>query len=112
MTAPFAIREASEHGVASIYLSGEIDLAARPSLRAAISDQLHHEAVVRVIVDLSDVTFLDSSGIGALIGCRRMADESGKPMHVLGAQGRVKAVLDLTGVSSLLAGEPPPAASN
>jgi anti-sigma B factor antagonist len=104
VAAPFAIRESSGLGVAHVYVSGEVDLAARSTLRGRVGTQLTDHAIKRVVIDLSGVTFLDSSGIGALVGCRRLADENGKVLEVTGAQGQVKAVLDLTGVSGMLAG--------
>ena len=51
-----------------------------------------------VVVDLSGVTFLDSSGISALVKQRRLADEHGKLMRISGAGGTVRDVLRLTGV--------------
>jgi ABC-type transporter Mla MlaB component len=48
-----------------------------------------------VIVDLSDVTFLDSSGISALLRGRRLADDTHPGYHVTGARGLVLTVLEL-----------------
>jgi anti-anti-sigma factor len=55
-----------------------------------------------VVVDLTGVTFLDSSGIRALLTVRRIADEHGAALTVTGAHGIVRRVLTLTGLLGLL----------
>ena len=76
-----------------VRLEWEIDLAARPSLRAAISDQLHHEAVIRVIVDLSDVSFIASMGMRLLLIAGRTVAAKGGKMALLAPIPDVDAVL-------------------
>jgi anti-sigma B factor antagonist len=103
--ASFGVSVSTEGAIACVRLTGEIDLQAKPRVRADIGTALSDPAVASIVVDLTEVTFLDSSGISALIGCRRMADERGKALRVIGAQGQPATVLALTGVGPLLAGE-------
>jgi len=49
------------------------------------------------------VSFLDSSGIGALVQCKRLAADAGKHIRVIGAAGQVADVLNLVGVTAFLA---------
>jgi anti-sigma B factor antagonist len=51
---------------------GEIDMATAPGLRERIS-RLQIDGPPRLVVDLSDVTFIDSLGLGALIGAHKRA---------------------------------------
>lgn len=104
MIETFAIRETSEAGVARVSLIGQLDLAGKPELRDRVGDLLDDDAVTGVVIDLGELTFVDSTGIGALIGCLRLAEGTGKDLRVVGAQGRVAGVLDLTGVTEFLAG--------
>ena len=85
-------------GVAVITVHGDVDLASGPPLAGAIAKALGGEHPAPVEVDLSGVTFLDSSGISTLLKGRRMADTAGVGYRVVGAQGMALRVLELTGV--------------
>jgi anti-sigma B factor antagonist len=103
VAATFSIRVSTLDGVAHVHLVGEIDLAAKADVRTRVAAALDEAAVTSVVIDLAEVSFLDSSGIGTLIACKRAADESGTALHVVGAQGQVANVLSLTGVGPMLA---------
>ena len=60
---------------AVIYASGEIDLATAPELEAVLARAIRRSAMVRL--DLSEVTFMDSSGIHALHDARARAGRHG-----------------------------------
>lgn len=55
-----------------------------------------------VVVDLSGLTFLDSSGIHALVMAHQAALREGGKLYAVGAVGVVADLLDLTGVADLL----------
>ncbi len=56
------------------------------------------EKTASVVIDLSQVSFIDSTGIASLLRGRRLADAPPKPYHITGASGLVRQVLELTGV--------------
>ena len=101
----YAIQAIDEHEARRLVLSGEIDLAIQGVLLDTFSKELKGPAK-RLIVDLSNVTFLDSTGINALLSGHKEAEAAGKQfvivpgpehvMHSLKVTG-VDAVLDLTG---------------
>ena len=65
-------------GVTTVRLAGEIDTYTVPQVRSAFQ-KVPATAGHKVVVDLRDVTFLDSSGIGAIIGLhRRVVDADGR----------------------------------
>jgi anti-sigma B factor antagonist len=92
--------------IVTVALAGEVDLSAGPAVDTAITDAVAADGVARVCVDLSEVQFLDSSGIGLLLKGRRRADERGVAYRVTGAHGIARQVLELTGVWEHLCGEP------
>lgn len=64
--------------VLTIRLSGELDLAARPVVIKQVNGALVENAdIERVAVDLGEVEFCDSSGLGALLDIRRAAEKLG-----------------------------------
>jgi anti-anti-sigma factor len=83
--------------------AGELDLATAP---------MFHEAVVRahelhpgdISVDLAGVTFIDSSGITALVMAHRLIASRDAHLQIKNIQPRVARVLDLTGVAAHLDG--------
>jgi anti-sigma B factor antagonist len=81
---------------------GAVDLATAPALDAAIGAALAGDGATRLVVDLSEIGFLDSSGISSLLRGRRAAGDRGIGYQVVGANGIVHNVLEITGVWQLL----------
>jgi anti-sigma B factor antagonist len=92
-------------GVLTAAVSGEIDLASGPGVERVIAEAIGSPGVNAVLVDLSGVEFLDSSGVALLLKGRRSADERGVGYRVTGAHGITLQVLQLTGVWGYLSGE-------
>lgn len=90
---------------ATVTATGDIDLASAPPMDKAIEAAVRAIEAEAVVVDLSRVTFLDSSGICVLLRGRRLADEQHVSYQVVGAEGLVLTVLELTGVWSHLSGQ-------
>jgi anti-sigma B factor antagonist len=82
----------------TVVVSGDVDLSAAPLVENAILDAVSADGVRRAEVDLSQVEFLDSSGISLLLRGRRQADERGVAYRVTGTHGIVQQVLEMTGV--------------
>jgi anti-sigma B factor antagonist len=83
-------------------LSGELDLAAHDAVRDGIDAALGGP-VEYVVLDLDHVTFLDCSGIRALLAGRRTAVRLGRRLEVINAHGLVRRILELTGAFDELA---------
>jgi anti-sigma B factor antagonist len=93
-------------GSAVIRPHGELDIATVPSLRAAVIDAIA-EGRVDLVVDLAGVTFIDSSGLGALVGALKRAVRAGGRLVVTGADSRgVASAFRASGLSRLVAVEP------
>jgi len=89
------VRRAGDEAV--LAARGAIDLATVDQLRAEVDALVDGDAPA-VVLDLGDVSLLDSVGISALLACRRLADQHGRSFRVTGATGLVREVLDITGV--------------
>jgi anti-sigma B factor antagonist len=83
-------------------LRGSLDLATAPSLRAALLDAAG-EGPHEIIVDLSQLEFLDSTGLGALIGAHRRAMENGARVRLIVSDGPIQRLLTITGLMRIFA---------
>jgi anti-sigma B factor antagonist len=94
----------------TVAVSGEIDLATVGDLERGVTTALDELTDVpaagpcSVRVDLSEVSFIDSAGISALLKGRRAADDHHRSYRVVGATGFVLQVLEMTGVWAHLSG--------
>jgi anti-anti-sigma factor len=82
-----------------ITLSGELDA----STCRGLLEQLQGPPGSKVIVDLSELTFLDSSGLGTIHVARRLARKDGGTLVVCRPQPAVHRVLQLTGLDAWIA---------
>lgn len=77
-----------------IRVCGALDAGTADDLRAAARRQLGSRTLV---IDLAACTFVDTAGIGALIGAVRRAREAGGSAEVVGASGGVSRALEVSG---------------
>jgi len=82
-------------------LEGRLTAAVAPQVRAAVSD-LVSEGRTRVVVDLAGVDFIDSSGLGALIGALKATRVAGGDLRIAAAGEQVRQVLRLTNLDRVL----------
>jgi anti-sigma B factor antagonist len=84
-----------------VELSGDIDVETARTLRAHIVDQFA-DAPARVVVDLTDVAFMDSSGLGALVSGWQLTRDDGR-FRIAGANPVVRRILSITGMEDVFA---------
>jgi len=78
--------------VATLVVSGELDLATVPRLSAAVAE--HGDAKV-LVLDMTATTFIDSTGVRALLQAHRRSARSGSRLVVVAGDGAVRRVLEL-----------------
>ncbi|MEU3273145.1 STAS domain-containing protein [Saccharomonospora sp. NPDC006951] len=79
---------------------GEVDLATAPLLRTALS-RCERDGTVRVIVDLSEVSFLAAAGAEVLRATATLAGDEGRKVAVV-TTAQVDHVLELTGLTEVI----------
>lgn len=83
-------------------LRGTLDLATSPSVRVALNDAAQR-GVKDTVVDLTQIDFLDSTGLGALIGAHRRAAEHGGSLRLIVRDGPIARLLNITGLIRVFA---------
>ena len=86
----------NEHGVVIAAVTGEIDVSNVAQLRERLFELA--DSGTTLVVDLDGITFIDSAGLGALVGTARRAAEHGGSLHAVCAQERTRKLLWMTGV--------------
>jgi anti-sigma B factor antagonist len=80
---------------------GDLDLATAPALREMLIE-LVAAGMVRVVVDLADVTFIDSSGLGILVGAAKRLEAANGRLAIRNPRPQAQQVLELTGLDEVL----------
>jgi len=96
------LKELSENGVTIFALSGAIDLHYTPTLRSLFQAKLN-EHCPALIVDLSNVDFIDSTGLATLIEYHRDAGAHGGIFCLAGINRNLKAIFDVVQFDKVLA---------
>ena len=101
----FEISEERRDGTSVVSVSGEVDVATAPALRDCF-DQVIERDTGPIVVDLADVSFIDSTGLGVLIGARKRCDEDERTLRVVVAEPRILKVFEITGLTELFSIHP------
>ena len=80
-----------------VALSGEVDIFTAPQFKESLLELLD-SGVKRLVVDLSEVTFIDSTALGVLIGGVRRVHGAGGSMTIVVTTRPVERVLSVTGL--------------
>jgi anti-anti-sigma factor len=95
----------TDDGVSIIALRGPVDVASSIALRGILAAAVGHVGA-RVLLDLSEVTLIDSSGVGVLVAAHREAEASGSTLVLAAPAGPAARVFELTRTNKLLRIEP------
>jgi anti-sigma B factor antagonist len=95
------ITSAVEDGALSIALVGELDLSGAQQLEACL-DEVERESPTRLIIDLGDLAFIDSTGLRLLLQADARARERGCELLLRRGQPSVQRVFEVTGALDVL----------
>ena len=90
-----------EGGVTVVTLDGELEVSEASVLRELLGGLIAGPQS-RVLLDLTDVSFIDSSGIGVLVGAHRRAEAAGARLGLAAAGPGVRRVFELTRTDRVL----------
>ncbi len=96
------VQEVFSAGHVILRLEGELDLGTAETFRRAAEEALERHGSYRLVLNLAGVSFIDSSGLGAILGrYRRIAQRQGR-MALVAPPENVRAMLELSGVFKVI----------
>ncbi len=97
MAQEFGVSETRKLDLPVLAVRGDVDIATKDALQSSLDAMV--EAPDRVlVVDLSEVTFIDSTGLGVLVTTLTRCREAGKDLHLVTESPRVLQLLSITGL--------------
>jgi len=89
------VRTVSTDGPAVVTVQGEVDMVTAPEFRTLLL-QSAAESAGPLLLDLSGVTYMDSSGVGTMVYLKREIERRGRQLVLVGLPPRVRGVLEIT----------------
>lgn len=90
------------NGSITAVISGELGHCEAAGVRMQIDPELEHLMPTMLILDMSGVTFMDSSGIGLILGRQRIMESLGGGIAVKNPSPSVRRILQVAGLSRLI----------
>lgn len=92
----------TENGKAVALISGEIDHHNAKEIRTRLDRYIISARPSQLVLDLKDITFMDSSGIGLIMGRSKLMKTCGGKLSVHSPQPYIKRVLKLSGIERIV----------
>lgn len=104
--AALTLESQHEGGVTVLALDGELDIASVPALRTAALSELADPGCAELALDVANLTFLDSTGLGCWVELRNEAQNRGKNLSLRNVTDAVRRVMTLGGLAELFSLDP------
>lgn len=85
-----------------VRLTGELDQHYASRLRTAIDSQVAHRGIHKIVFDFSKVGFMDSSGIGVIMGRYRLMQSVGGRVCAFGVSPRLDKLIEMSGIKRIV----------
>ncbi len=95
------VKETTEKAVTTVYLAGELDHHNAAPLREKVDAVVRQRHPKMLVLDFGGITFMDSSGIGFVMGRYKLMCAIGGQLRVCGASPRMEKVMRLAGLERL-----------
>lgn len=83
-------------------LDGEIDHHSAPSVRNTVDEAVFMHSPKKLVLDFSDITFMDSSGVGLIMGRYKLLSGKNGTVEVRGLKKRDKRIVEMSGLKKLI----------
>jgi anti-sigma B factor antagonist len=89
------IHEETINKTGVLKLTGRLDAASVKNFKDAVTSLVKKE-ISNIVIDMNDVEFVDSSGLGSLVSCLRIVNNEGGDIRLSSLQNQIRALLELT----------------
>lgn len=93
-------------GTLTAVISGELDHCLASAVRDRIDERLQERIPAGLVLDISRITFMDSSGLGLIMGRYALCKRLRIAFKLKGADERAMKILDMAGLCSVITTEP------
>ena len=90
------------NGILYLILSGELDEHSSKYVRTEMDNIFSHGGFKQIIIDLSELEFMDSTGIGVLIGRYNLMNEKKIPIYICNPSRHAEKIFKMTGLYELM----------
>jgi anti-sigma B factor antagonist len=97
---PFDAGELGLGGAPGVAVRGEVDIAAAQALETALEAKIR-DSVGAFVIDLTEVEFLDSSGLSVLLRARALLGREDRALALICPPGPVRRLLDIAGAADV-----------
>ncbi|MBQ4617556.1 MAG: STAS domain-containing protein [Clostridia bacterium] len=95
------VKTITEQEITTVYLSGELDHHNAAPLRERVDTVIRERRPKRLVLDFSGISFMDSSGIGFVMGRYKLIRSLDGELRIQGASARLEKVMRLAGLEKL-----------
>lgn len=88
--------------VLTIKLRGELDHHSADEARVLIDEKIKNEKFKKLVIDLKSLDFIDSSGIGFVIGRYKVIRKRNGVIEIVNASQNVRKILDMSGIGKII----------
>jgi stage II sporulation protein AA (anti-sigma F factor antagonist) len=86
-----------------ITLNGELDLETSPIFREAVDSKLNlYDSISHLILDCKGINFIDSSGLGVILGRFKRLNQTGGRLSIINASEQLKQIMKFAGLFKII----------
>jgi anti-anti-sigma factor len=91
----------SSHGTVLLAVAGDVDLHVAGELKSRITESVD-DGASKLVLDLTDVAFIDSMGLGVLLGGKKRLDDERGELHLVVPGPELRRLLEITRLDGIL----------
>ena len=96
------VKNRVHNGVLYVLLCGELDEHSASYTRITLDEMFSESSFKKIIIDLSELTFMDSTGIGVLIGRYKRMKDRDIPIYITNPSSHAEKIFKMTGLYDIM----------